>query len=519
MLLVLVAAVFIIYTRRLGDAPMYMSPDEVIIAVDAHSIATTGRDVEGKLLPLFFNIQMPGETRRGWFFPMIFYVSALFYKVFRFTEGIVRLPTAMLGVTNVVLMFLVARQLFKSDSLALLAAAFLALSPAHFMLSRLGLDYLYPVPFILGWLLCLGCDLENENPRMLLAGGLVLGLGCFSYISSVIMMPFYLLMTFAILRYTRKPARLYAVAAAGLALPLLLIVPWILQNPTVVADTMQRYELGGTKFGYTTIDELVSQYWSFFSPSFLFLTGDQQMMFSTRLVGVFLVSLAVFLPLGIYRAGVVEPTPLNLLLLAGFVTGPLVALLVREPAAIQRSVAILPFVVLLATLGVKQLLSLRLTLGRWRLETLAAVGLLALMLLQFALFQRSYFGEYRLRAAPWYGGNLRGALEELMAIDRRGRVPGVYFATLRATSGLLDIRNRWMDAYWNFYLTKEGRRDLLARTAKLDPQALDAVPPGSLVLANVGDRVTDELVRSGRLKTVTLVDEIDREPFFTILQK
>ena len=115
--------------------------------------------------------------------------------------------------------------------------------------------------------------------------------------------------------------------------------------------------------------------------------------------------------------------------------------------------------------------------------------------------------------------NLRGALEEIIAMDRRDPAPRIYFSTLKATSGLLDIRNRWMAAYWRFYLIKQQREDLLGKTARFDAQALDTVPARSLVLANVGDVTADGLVKSGALRTVSLVDEIDRDPFFEILQR
>ena len=534
MVLLLAVGGLLLYAHRLGDAPMYLSPDEVIIAVDAHSIAATAHDVEGKFLPLYFNIQMPGESRRGWFTPMIFYFSALFYKLFPLTERTVRLPTAVLGVTNIVLMFFLARKLFKDEWLALLAAVLLAMMPAHFILSRLGLDYLYPLPFILGWLLCLASYLETERPLSLFTGTLLLGVGFYSYIASVIMMPFYLLLTFGILFYKRKPAAMYGVAAAGLALPLLLLVFWILRHPTAIAETAQRYELYDAQhlnalqgmrsfFSYAKIEQLASLYWGFFGPSFLFFSGDQQMTFSTRQVGVFLFPMALLLPFGIYRTVVERPSPINLLILVGFLSGPLAALLGSEEAAgasCQRAVEMLPFaLVLLAALWALASSPARLQVALGAAAKLVAVGLLALMPLQFAMFQRDYFGEYRLRAAPWFGGNLRGALEEIIAMDRRDNVPRIYFSTLKATNGLLDTRNRWMAAYWRFYLIKQHREDLLGKTARFDAQALDTVPARSLVLANVGDVTADGLVKSGALKTVTLIDEIDRDPFFAILQR
>ena len=55
---------------------------------------------------------------------------------------------------DVVLMFLLVRRLSPEASPAWLAAILLALSPAHFTHSRFAMDYIYPLPFILGWLLC-----------------------------------------------------------------------------------------------------------------------------------------------------------------------------------------------------------------------------------------------------------------------------------------------------------------------------------------------------------------------------
>src|SRR5260221_3342082 len=132
----LAAATFALYAWRLQSAPVYASPDEVIIGVDAHSLASTGRDVYGRFLPLYFQIQMPGETRMGWFTPAIFYVSALFMKILPFSEWTIRLPTVCIGTIDIVLMYFIGRRLFRSEPLALAAAALLLLTPAHFILSR-----------------------------------------------------------------------------------------------------------------------------------------------------------------------------------------------------------------------------------------------------------------------------------------------------------------------------------------------------------------------------------------------
>jgi 4-amino-4-deoxy-L-arabinose transferase-like glycosyltransferase len=578
----LAIAVFALYARRVGEAPVYLSPDEAIIAVDAHTLAATGHDVAGQRLPLYFKIQIPGETRWGWFTPAIFYFTALVLKVLPLSERAVRLPTVCIGVADVILLYWIGRKIFTAESYALLAAALLALAPAHFMLSRYALDYVYPLPFILAWLLCLLLFLENRRPSRLFAATMCLGIGFYSYIASVLLMAMYLGITGLVLLLTKETARAYAIAAAGFALPLLPFAVWFLQHPTVLSDTASRYDLydarhlnalqGVREFlSYPSLERLSSLYWTYFSPSFLFFSGDSQMPFSTRSVGVLLMPLAVLLPLGCYDVIARRPSIPRLLVLAGFVTAPAAAVLVPEPAAIIRSVALLPFAALLAVFGLELLwtmptvrpsrtalaaaggvlLAVALVYGIWRLAAtgrvsastlllivagggalaasviarpwsagrLVACGLVALVPIQFARFSADYFGDYRVRSNSWLGGNLRGALEQIIDRADRGRDTRVYFATLQSTAGLMDTRNRWMDAYWRFYLGKHGREDLLERTAQLEAADPRTLPARSLVLANRGDRRTEAMVASGDLRLVSSIPELDREPFFVVLER
>jgi hypothetical protein len=89
--------------------------------------------------------------------------------------------------------------------------------------------------------------------------------------------------------------------------------------------------------------------------------------------------------------------------------------------------------------------------------------------IQFSYFAADYFNDYRIRSGFWLGGNLRGALEDLIERQQQESAPRIYFSTLASTDGRMDTRNRWMDSYWKFYLTKHHRQDLLERTAHLDP--------------------------------------------------
>jgi 4-amino-4-deoxy-L-arabinose transferase-like glycosyltransferase len=579
---VLALATTTLYAWRLNDVPVHVSPDEAIISVDAYSLSRTGVDVHGRFLPLYFLVQLPGETRMGWFTPAIFYLSALVFRVLPFSESAIRVPTVIVAVADVVLTYFVGRRLFGRESSAIVAAVLLAATPAHLILGRYALDYLYPLPFVLGWLYCLLAFLDCDRPAWLVGAGLILGVGFYSYIAAVVMMPLYLLITWASVAHKPRPIGLWTASAVGFALPLLLLIPWLLHHPTAVGDTVDRYALYDTKslnmfqgirsfFGYANLERLATSYWSFFSPSFLFFSGDKQMTFSTRAVGVFLWPVAVLLVVG-FRAALIEAKQVQMrLLLVGFLTAPVAALLGSEDGVITRAVELLPFAVLLAVLGVERLwwasirlpsrtlplaaavalLAVVVPYGAWSVAVRGRIGMstlgvtmlagsllvaatmpdriplgralaclmVALVPLQFVGFATDYFADYRVRSSSWLGGNTRGALEDLIDRDQKERVPRIYFSTLASTGGLMDIRNRWMSTYWQFYLIKHGRVDLLRRTASLNPAQVREVPPGSLVLANVGETSVEALIRSGELTQVRLIPEMNGEPFFAILRR
>jgi hypothetical protein len=173
---------------------------------------------------------------------------------------------------------------------------------------------------------------------------------------------------------------------------------------------------------------------------------------------------------------------------------------------------------LLLVAGIGALLIARLDdrVKQWRVVTSCV---LALMPIQFSSFWSDYFSDYRVRSAFWLGGNIGGALEDIIDREQRDGAPRVYFSQLKSAGGQLDGRNEYMDAYWRFYLIKHNRQDLLARTMPFDAAGVQSVPPRSLVLANEDDTVTGSLVKAGELKQVATIAELDQRHFFVILQR
>jgi 4-amino-4-deoxy-L-arabinose transferase-like glycosyltransferase len=445
------------------------------------------------------------------------------------SEWTARLPSVVVAMTDVVLMYFVARRMFTRHRPAVLAAVLLALTPAHFIHGRIAMDYLYPVPFVIGWLLCLLIFLDRRRPRVLFAATSLLGLGIYTYIASVVMMPVYLALTGLALFRTGHPRRSYAIAAAGFAWPLVLLL-WLAFHPAILGETLVRYHLDRPVAETTRVirrlpmpellDEVrrsvrfseatgrISLYWYFFDPAYLFVTGGYaNIVNSTRHAGVFLLPFVVLVPVGIVAAAS-SRTIVGVTILIGFLSAPLAAcLVVPEPYAVDRELVILPFGVLLAVIGVEAMLASR--TPRWRA---AAVVLLAIVPLQFAFFLFDYYGDYRRFSAVWFNGNRRGALEEIIARDVRKPAPAVYLSVAHVP---------YLEAYWRLYLTKHHRTDLLARSVYFDEGSLDVqtVPRGALLLATRKDAHVTALVAQQQLRKLVDIVEPAEPSYFSVLER
>jgi 4-amino-4-deoxy-L-arabinose transferase-like glycosyltransferase len=351
-LLVIVAGALYLPRR---DIPSYLAPDEVFSALTARSVATSGRDLNGRLLPLYFQLPESFETRM-WYQPIAIYAMAASAKLLPFSESTVRLPMTIAAIVDILLAYCVALVLFRNQAIAVAAAALLALTPAHFSDSRVAMDHHSFLPFILGWLLCVLLYLERRKPYLLFAAGLVLGFGLFTYIASYVLMPAFALFTAIVLFHRREPLRAYALLAGGFLLPVLVGALYIASHPAVVTDTLWRYQRNQSReasglslvqsFFLDRVARVGSVYASFWRPRVLFISGPRAIW----VAGQFVLPVAGLLVAGAMRMLRRADVPM-FLLLAGLLIAPLPASFVGEPEVIRRAAGVMPFVVLIAAAG------------------------------------------------------------------------------------------------------------------------------------------------------------------------
>jgi Dolichyl-phosphate-mannose-protein mannosyltransferase len=516
------AAVAAFYFYDLSHTPVYFGGDEAHFGGQAYSLAQTGRSLDGEFLPLFVKLADPlgdhelmpwGDT---WYQPFLFYLIAAVLKFAPLSEAWVRVPTAFIGgVITPILMYVVTARLLGNRAYAAIAAVLLALSPVHVILGRQALDYICPLPFVLAWLWSLDEFVKKGGLRVAFAGGLILGIGCYSYIAAWLQMPTCLLLSWLVFYRSSgsggsgggKPLGLPILAsAAGFALPVILAVPWIWMHPDMLLQTIARYRLPPDGGGLTS--SYVSVYLSFFNPYELFVTGGPILTTATGRVGSVLLPLAVLGPVGVcalWRRR--HESPLYVVLLLGLLLSPAAATLKREMGMMQREMIILVFAVLISAFGLDWL---RRSSSSWLRATVWA--LLAVVPLQFGWFFHDYLGHYKRRSAFYYDSVVFGDIADyLIDTDASSRVPSIYLST-----ALDDAAPKW-----RFYATKRHREPLLERTRYFttDGYEFETAPPGSVMVVIVENEKIAALTRSGRWTLAKKVFDIDEREAAAILRK
>lgn len=496
----LLAAVAAIYATGLSRAPIYLMHDEVNYALQAHAIAESGRDTNGRFMPVYFS--EPGfEAGRD---PISIYAMAAALLVLPLSEGAVRLPVALMGVLNVLLMWALARRLFSSERLGALAALLLALTPSHFINARLALAIVFPLPFLMLWLICTERFATRPSRGAAVGAGLALGLGVYSYLAALVMMPAYLALSLAAVwrEWRRPPARLLVLSFLAGLLPLL---AWHWFHPDRLEGLMAAYRPLGEASAESAPGALeilrgrLNIAWSFFSPDLWFIGGSGKMTNSTRMAGLFPLAFVVLLPVGGYAMWRGRVGKLGPVILAGCAIAPL-ATVVSGQLEVYRILFILPFGVLVASAGAAALLRAE-GLRRW-----VGIGLVVSVGIQFAGVYLDYVGPYRERSADWFGGNMRGAV--LSAITHKEMAGGVVWLSARTP----------IERYWRFYAIATGHPDWETSPSYYDPATMTAasITGPAILICDVGEAPCQSIGNSGSWNEVERIVEPNGRESFTV---
>lgn len=469
--LVFLAALFLL-SYRLSFTPVHLNQDEAMFALNAKSIAENGTDLYGNRLPFYF-----WHLDNFWATPVIVYWSSVILKLLPFSEAWVRFPTALLGAIDVALFMYLVNLLFKKKYLTLASGFVLLTTPAFFINSRLMLDNIYPVLFVLLWLIFL----LQKNYFL---AGLMLGIGVHSYHAGKIYFPLYFLTTLICINVVGKfEVKKSLLLLIGFLIPVLIFIPWLIKHP----DTLLNQVSYASSIDKNLGSNFVTNYISYFDPGILFNTGDRTLIHSTGKVGLFLFPLFFFLILGAVYA-IKEKDWFARLSLFGFLTYPMAPSIINDPGRISRALVIIPFAVLLSVYGIKFCLE-----SKEKLLHLALYLLFTFSLLLFSFFLFDYFGSYRVRSHSVFNNDIGGVLESALLSTKVRPVKKIY----------IDKNIFQAKYYFDFYEKKLDTYPQEVAYFDLSKERFSIFPVGSIVV------ISQKVPSAGNFNIIETIREPD----------
>lgn len=169
---------------KLGDIPSGLYLDEAEMGYNAYSILKTGRDEFGKPFPLVFRSFADFKT------PVYVYSIVPLIPIFGLSKYTVRFPSFFFGVFTIIIFYLLVRKIAPekySNSLSLISAFLLAISPWHILFSRTAFECNIALFFLASGIYLFYKGLKS--PAFLLFSSLFIALAILSYHAQRIITP------------------------------------------------------------------------------------------------------------------------------------------------------------------------------------------------------------------------------------------------------------------------------------------------------------------------------------------
>lgn len=399
---------------QLGFIPAGVTHDEVGYIYNAYSIAKTGKNVFGEFLPFLTWIGFP-------FLPVSIYLSAPFYWFFDISATTGRLPSALLGVLDVVLVYLIVKQLFKKSALSLLSALFLAISPWHLHFSRSAYDHNFALFF---YLLAIVTFLwEAKKKRIPVISLIAFALAIFSYRGmNVIFIPLVLTLLWygiKVIKISSTQVIVFLIGIGFIALSLLSVIAlhgraYLIAEGSILSDSKMQEEIDiqireaagplSIKRIFLNkpmyiVNKLRENYIKAYSPEFLFLYTEPNNIYSIWSRGrIYFVEL-LFIILGIaylYKSNKNAALFVTCMVLIGGLPGML-----GSPYS-ARNFFMSAFLPILSGGGIVFLLTI---LKRWKTILMCSFIVAYLYLVGGYLFD--YYGRFALYGAEAWAKSIK----------------------------------------------------------------------------------------------------------------
>lgn len=403
-LIICLAAFFRLYL--LDVVPPSPSLDEVSIGYNAYSILKTGKDEYGTAFPLLL------RAYDDWRPAIYVYVVIPFVWVLGLTTVAVRIPSVLMSIGTVYLVYGLCRDLFKSNKyqkhMALIASLLLAISPWHIYISRLGHEANLGLSALIGGAYLFVHAIMANRPKILITSAALFAVSFSAYQSEKIVVPLIVLVLVLVYRGSLLRQRKISIAAAvvGLLISLPLLVATF-STPGALIRFQATSAFDPSQKKITNAKLFAANYISHFKPSWLFW-GDRRESHKVPYLGLMYIWEAPFFFLGLLLLlGKWKEGP-SKLFLSWMLIAPIPAAIATQTPHAMRAFTMVPAPQIIESIALVWILNALPKAGKQLFIVVATisavVGLVALLNNYFSVFptEQSDSFQYSLAQAIRY---------------------------------------------------------------------------------------------------------------------
>jgi len=407
---------------QFGQIPSSLYWDEVAIGLDARSLIQTGKDINNNswFQPLFVSY---GDYKA----PVYIWLVTILGKFLSVTQLSIRLPSLLASLAITFLLFKLIQLVSKKNSnLPLLTTVSFLIMPWAIHFSRIGMESHLSLFWLILSVYLSVLAAKKSKPLYLVFSALAISLGIYTYISLRIIAPILFIITFLI--YCRSslkkhlPSFITSLVIIASAIFILIRSPnyqasqaYRLSNDNLVKSTTYIEKSITAQGNESTFisrivhhryiyksAEYLENYFTHFSPKFLFLSGDDNLRHHSGFGGELLAVQGIFLILGLYYLFRKIPKKEKYLLLSWLLLSPTVSALVNEVPHASRSIYMIIPLAWLIGIGLNQLKSYKPIIS----------GLVVIILtFNLTLYLHDYFSHYPQRSSSaWLNQYKQAAL-------------------------------------------------------------------------------------------------------------
>lgn len=431
-LIILIGGILRLY--QLGQNPASMYWDEVSIGLEAYSVAHTGKDTNG--LPWLQSVFPAYGDYKA---PVLIWLVTPLVKIFDLSPAIIRLPSAILGILSILIMYFLVKQIITFDkkiadnysTLPLISALIVAIIPWSTHFSRIAFESNISVFFLLLSILFFIYGIKKSGVYLVFSS-LAAILGVYSYYSLRVIFPILFLIIGIVFIKQLWNKKLYTITA--IILFIILNIPvftsrfysesqkyragdysllsnfHIIQESSSYLDTYQ--SSFWSKITYHRIwfilRDVLANYFSHFDINFLFVKGDQTTLRQhSGYGGEFFIILLPFFLIGLYFLVKNIKSKLSSITLALFFTSPIAAAFKYEVPNSSRSIYLFIPISIIISIGLIQFIK---QLKNRLLKQFTLLVVIMLISVNALFFYLDYFIDYPKKSAKeWLYPNTQAA--------------------------------------------------------------------------------------------------------------